>query len=77
MCDFAHWGAEGEGVVSHMMVKIGVEMGGARLPDAADAELVELGVGADDGNIQSESLGGDHAIKGVAMDGSQATGAKS
>ena len=39
---------------------------GGRLPDAADAELVELGVLADDGNVERESLGGQNAVEGVA-----------
>jgi putative salt-induced outer membrane protein YdiY len=47
---------------------------GARrcLPDAADAEGVELGVDADDGNIESESLSGDHAVPWITMDAGEA-----
>ena len=47
------------------------------LPDAANAEGIEAGISADDGNVVSESLGGYHAIKRIAVIAGEATGAKS
>ena len=46
------------------------------LPDAADGEPVELGVEADDGDVEREGLGGDDAVEWVAVVGGEAAGAE-
>src|ERR1035438_3722076 len=46
-----------------------------RLPDAADAELVEFRVEADDGDVERQGLGGDDAVEGVAVVRGETTGA--
>src|ERR1035438_4627678 len=45
-------------------------------PDSPHAKLVELRVGAEDGDVLAEGLGCDHAVEGVAMRGDQAAGAE-
>ena len=45
-------------------------------PDAPDAELVELRIGAEDRDVLTQGLGGDHAVEGVAMFCNQTTGAQ-
>lgn len=46
------------------------------LPDAADTELVELWILADDGDVERNCVGGDDSVEWVAMVSSKASGAK-
>jgi len=47
-----------------------------RLPDAADAELVEFGIEADDWDIEREGLGREDAVERVAVRGGESRGAE-
>src|SRR6185312_2882653 len=44
------------------------------LPDASDLELVQLWIDADDGDIKSEGLRGDHAVGGIAVNACKTPG---
>ena len=47
-----------------------------QLPDAVDAEAVELWVCTQDGYVESKGLSGKHTIKGIAVLAWKATGAE-
>ncbi len=47
------------------------------LPDAADAEKIELGVFAEDGDVEREGVRGYDAVKGVAVFAGKAGGTES
>jgi len=47
------------------------------LPDAADAERVEQGIGTDDGEVKRESLGRENAIERISVVAGETSGTKS
>src|ERR1700679_954921 len=56
--------------------KIRCGAGWRGLPDAADAELVEFGVEAEDGDVEREGLGGEDAVEGISVFGAEPGGTK-